>query len=559
VLRIDLVTDMDLLRKAALLLEQENRKLIDQVITLRRKLLAAEGMSPEALQIQIQKLEQQLAQRDHALFGRSSEKRPRPETSSTSSSPSSESASESAGTIVNPSTTPDAASPDPASTDAASTDGKTRKDGKPARPGHGRKDQPSLAIEPVPHSLDEADCICPKCGDELKKWEGKFEESEEVHVVERRFVILKHKREKSRCECGHIETALGPDKLVKNGRYSIDFAIHVALGKYLDHMPLERQVRGMARDGLNVDSQTLFDQLYLLTRRLLPAYQNLRTYVLSSPVVLVDETRWPLLSADGIEQPAPSKWHFWGIARLDAVYYKGYGSRGNDAAEDILNGFVGTLVSDHYKVYDSITLSMPDVRRAGCWTHSRRDFVEIEAFFPRECGQMIGMIGELYSLERGLPPGPEGDDARRVIRDTRSRQVIHRIRAWCLETSVRPGSGLETAIQSIARHWKALTLFLDDPRIPLDTNGVERGLRGPVVGRKNHYGSRSVRGVEVASILYSFIETAKLVGVDPRAYLGYAVRAAIRGDPIPLPHEFRKILETQRLAESISNGESPAK
>jgi hypothetical protein len=85
--------------------------------------------------------------------------------------------------------------------------------------------------------------------------------------------------------------------------------------------------------------------------------------------------------------------------------------------------------------------------------------------------------------------------------------------------------------------WDGLRVFLDDPYVELDNNRTERSLRGVVVGRKNHYGSRSRRGTEVAALLYSLIESAKLAEVEPRAYLRVAVDAALSGETIPLPHE----------------------
>ena len=100
-----------------------------------------------------------------------------------------------------------------------------------------------------------------------------------------------------------------------------------------------------------------------------------------------------------------------------------------------------------------------------------------------------------------------------------------------------PGSSLDKAIQYMAGLWSGLTRFLEDPRIPLDNNHTERAERGVVVGRKNHYGSRSKRGTEVAALFYSYVESAKLCGLDPKAYLRTAVMAALRGERIALPHE----------------------
>jgi transposase len=534
VFRLATEKDPELVRRAALLLEQENRKLIEKVVELQRALLAAQGKAPEALQLELARLEQQLAQRTHDLFGRSSEKRPAPESEG-------ESGDESGATPKD-------------------GDTRRRRDGKPARPGHGPHAQPALPRATTVHTLDAPDCVCPKCGDPLAVWDGQFETSEQVDVLERRFVLRTHQRQKHRCRCGHIETALGPDTVVDGGRYSIDFAVEVASDKYLDHAPLERQVRAMARQGLVVEAQTLFDQLWWLTRPLVTAYERLHTYVLSAPVVLADETRWPLLGSDGVEQAPPSRWYLWAVARADAVFYKVYDTRGQPAGADLLAGYRGVVVADGYAVYDALAKRAPGVKRAACWVHARREFVRIEAFFPVECGVILAKIGDLYALERGIPPGPDGDAARRVVRATRSREVLAGIQAWCLETKVLPGSGLADAIRYVASRWQELTRFVDDPQIPLDSNGVERALRGPVVGRKNHYGSRSLRGLEVAAILYTLLETAKLAGVDPKVYLRRAVAAGRRGERVPLPHELRELLEAERRAAGggVASGETPA-
>ncbi|MCE9668385.1 transposase [Myxococcus stipitatus] len=100
-----------------------------------------------------------------------------------------------------------------------------------------------------------------------------------------------------------------------------------------------------------------------------------------------------------------------------------------------------------------------------------------------------------------------------------------------------PESALGKAVAYMRGLWPGLTRFLEDGRIPLDTNGVERALRGVVLGRKNHYGSRSRRGTEVAALLYSLLESAKLCSVEPKAYLRMATLAALGGQAVPLPHD----------------------
>jgi len=126
---------------------------------------------------------------------------------------------------------------------------------------------------------------------------------------------------------------------------------------------------------------------------------------------------------------------------------------------------------------------------------------------------------------------------RAALRKERSRPILDRIQAWAMATAALPQGGLGKAITYMAGIWTGLTRFVDEPRIPLDNNAAERAERTPVIGRKNHYGSRSRRGTEVAALFYTLLESAKLAGVEPKMYLRRAVTAALAGQVILLPHE----------------------
>ena len=129
------------------------------------------------------------------------------------------------------------------------------------------------------------------------------------------------------------------------------------------------------------------------------------------------------------------------------------------------------------------------------------------------------------------------DDDRACARAECSREPLKSIHAWALGQRALPQSPLGKAIRYMGDLWPGLVRFVDDPRLALDNNATERALRGIVLGRKNHYGSRSERGTEVAALFYSLIESAKLAGVEPDAYLRAAAHAAVRQQPVPLPHE----------------------
>jgi len=489
-LRLDNEKDIEVVRQAALILERENQRLVQRNVELTRRLLQAEGRDPAELQMEIARLEAQLATARKRLFGDSSEKRSRPATRE-----------------------------------------------RDPQTGHGPREQKQLEVVEEIHVLDEPDRACPSCGEPLAEMAGQYEESEEIDVIERRFVLRKHRRQKYRCRCGGcIETALGPLKLQAGGRYSIDFAIAVAIAKYLDHQPLERQVRTMAREGLVTDSQTLWDQIDRLAKLLGSAHEALHVYVLTNAVLGADETRWRMLDPKGRDAGVAKNWQVWALAAPKAVVYRIEDSRGADAARKVFRDFKGVAMTDGYGVYEALAKKVEGFVIAHCWAHVRRKFIEAEPAFP-EAKVAIDLIAELYAIEKLCPTGPPGDELRRQLRNERSRDLVRRIQAWALDTRTLPQSALGQAIAYMGGVWKGLVRFLDDPRVPIDNNGCERALRGVVVGRKNHYGSKSKRGTEVAAIFYSLIESAKLVGVDPAAYLRAAALAAVRGDQVPVPHE----------------------
>jgi len=169
--------------------------------------------------------------------------------------------------------------------------------------------------------------------------------------------------------------------------------------------------------------------------------------------------------------------------------------------------------------------------------HVRRKFVEIEEAFPTPAREILDLIGELYAVEALCPAGRAGDDMRLALRQEQSRPIVKRIEQWALDTRALPQGGLGKAVAYMGGMWPGLLVFLDDPAVPVDNNATERALRGVVLGRKNHYGSRSQRGTEVAALFYSLIESAKLVGLGPHTYLRTAAYSGLRGTVPPLPHE----------------------
>lgn len=392
------------------------------------------------------------------------------------------------------------------------------KPSKPTRRGHGPTPQPQLPEIVEDYKLSPKECNCEICGGTLKEMEGQFEETEEISVIERRYVKKIIRRQKYRCTCNsNIKTAPQPARLVPGGRYSLDFAIHVAVNKYLDHAPLERQVRMMERQGLSVTSQTLWDQLYALSCVVRPTYDAYGRLVLEEPVVHADETRWPLLNGSKTASTA------WTRTTPQIAHYTILGSKSAKAGHLLFSGYQGIVVCDGYAVYPKLARAGPGMRLANCWFHAQRKFREAADNNPLACRRILDLIGQLYAVEKRFPgpfPGNEAIQAQRLqARQEESKTILAEIRRWA-ETEVGlPRSDLGRAVRYMLKRWDALTLFVENPLVPLDNNAAERSLRGPVVGRKNHYGSKTKQGTVVTAILYTILETAKLHGIDPGSYL----------------------------------------
>ena len=478
----------------ALLLHRENQHLHERIKNLTIRCAQLEGKDAAALQLEIEQLQEMLARRERTIFGASSEKRPK---------------------------------------------SASKQELEPApKVGHGPTEQPQLPV--IEETLELAPCerVCPACEGTLEEMGDQADESEEITVVKRHFVLVQRRRQKYRCRCnGAVVTTPAPPKLIPGGRYSPEFAVEVAVGKYLDHSPLERQSRTMAREGLVVTSQTLWDQIEALARVLEPSYQALHGEVLSAPVVHADETHWRLMTRQG-----SSKWWVWSVANRQAVFYRLCGTRSEKAARAILSGYAGVVMCDGYAAYKTLAKSEarvnsragPQMQLAHCWAHVRRKFIEAEPNYPVPCAEALDLIGELFEIERKVPrvEFPESPDVlalRQQLRTERSKPLVEKLQAWAQEMRPKalPRSGLGKALNYLLGHLDGLKLFVKNPQIPLDNNLAERELRGVVLGRKNHYGSRSKRGTEVAALFYSLLETAKLTGEEPRAYLLRATRAAL--------------------------------
>jgi len=195
---------------------------------------------------------------------------------------------------------------------------RAKKKAKGEQRGHGPTEQSSLPRVPLRCELGETERECPSCHGTLKPLAGQASRSEMIDVVELKYQLVEVERQKYVCACGGaVETAPGPERAVDGGRYSLRFAIKVAFDKYVAHLPLERQASLMAYHGLNVTSQTLWDQCSAVTELLAPTYDALFAMLRASPVVGVDQTGWP-----DLEDTSLPPWQMWCVTAPGLVYHR---------------------------------------------------------------------------------------------------------------------------------------------------------------------------------------------------------------------------------------------
>ena len=293
---------------------------------------------------------------------------------------------------------------------------------------------------------------------------------------------------------------------------------------------------------LPIADAQLWQQAELLARTLESTYDALGDYVADSELIHADETPWRML------KKGSKKWWAWTFSNYDSVYICIDPSRGHQVPLKVLEGSKGLLVVDAHGAYKKLVTLHPDLKLSLCWSHARRKFIEAEAAYP-QASEAIALMRKLFAIEAKLPDfrfieaKTQRESALEEIRTTRNREsrpLAETLQAWMREQSCLPKSKLGIAIRYALSNWQGLSVFLDEPRAPMTNNQAERSIRPAVIGRKNHYGSKSRRGTEVAALFYSLIGTCRMLKIDPSAYLLAAATCAIETPgAVLLPHEYR--------------------
>jgi transposase len=354
------------------------------------------------------------------------------------------------------------------------------------------------------------------------------ETSQRLDVVPAQFRVIVTHRPKYACRACEqaVVQAPAPERLIKGGLPTEAMVAYVLVAKYAWHLPLYRQSQMLLAQGLDIKRAILAFWGGYAAAELKPIWLRLRELILTAGKIAVDETVAPVLDPG---RGRVKQGYFWAIARDDrpwggtdppAIAYSYAPGRGAVHALKLLDHYCGVVQCDGYAAYKTIA-AVPGERitLAFCWAHLRRKFFDIaKGGNAPIASEALERIAALYVIEKTIRG--QGADARRAVRQERSKPLVVALKAW-LELQLVQVSGkapIADAIRYALHHWDGLVRFLNDGRIELDTNAVERGIRPLVLNRKNALFAGHDEGAENWACIASLIETCKLTGVDPQAY-----------------------------------------
>ncbi|MBG13808.1 MAG: IS66 family transposase [Alcanivorax sp.] len=375
---------------------------------------------------------------------------------------------------------------------------------------------PQLPRTLIHHEPEHTQC---RCGCALKRIGEDV--SEKLDYVPGEFTVERHIRGKWACEqCETLIQAPVPAQVIDKGLPTAGLLAQVLVAKYADHLPLYRQERIFGRAGLAIPRSTLAEWVGTCGVRLQPLVDALRATLLAQPVLHADETPVAMLAPGKKKTHRAYVWAYCStpFADLKATVYDFAPGRAGEHARAFLGDWRGKLVCDDYAGYKAGFGE--GITEIGCLAHARRKFHDLHVANKSElAAQALEYIGALYGIERGLKDLPDQD--RQRLRHEQARPIADALHRWMIaqRQKVPDGSGTAKALDYSLKRWAALTRYLDDGAVPIDNNRVENQIRPWALGRNNWLFAGSLRSGQRAAAVMSLIQSAKLNGHDPYAYL----------------------------------------
>jgi transposase len=403
-----------------------------------------------------------------------------------------------------------------------------------ARPRKTNRGSLPTHLERIEQIVDIEDKACPCCGGALHQIGEDV--AERLDVVPTTFRVLVTRRPRYGCRSceGAVVQAPAPARIVEGGIPTEALIAQVLVSKYADHLPLYRQAQIYARQGIQLDRSTLADWVGRAAWYLRPLRDRILDELRRSERLFADETTAPVLDPGRGRTKTGQLWAYarddrpWGGGDPPMVAYVYVGDRKSERAEAHLGDFAGILQVDGYGGYTALAKRRQGIHLAFCWAHVRRKFYELADTSP-VATEVLRRIALLYAIEgevRGLSA-----EQRRDARGERSRVIVGDLRKYleAKNSQVSAKSKLGEAIRYALTRWDGLSRFLDDGRIDLDSNAVERSIRPLALNRKNALFAGSDEGGDNWAVIATLIENCKLSGINPHTWLTKTLSSLANG------------------------------
>ena len=402
--------------------------------------------------------------------------------------------------------------------------------------------------EPLPAHLPRDETVhaapdvdgCSACGGTMSKLGEDV--TEVLEYVPGRFRVVRHVRPKLACgRCDAISQAPAPSLPIPRGRAGPNLLAHVVVSKFADHLPLYRQSRIYAREGVSLGRSTLADWLGQVSWLLQPLVDRIADHVMASPKLHADDTPVPVL-APGTGKTATGRlWVYlrdnrrWRPSDKPAALFRYSPDRKGEHPREHLKAFAGFLQADAYAGFERLYAldRQPGlITPVACWAHARRKLHDVYKADPYSVAmEGLIIIGELYDVERGIMRDP-ADDRRKARKLSRLRALDFFAWADGVLAQISARSPLAEALRYAVKLKPQLLAYTENGRLEIDNNLAENALRGIAVGRKNWLFAGADCGGERAAAMYSLLETAKLNDVNPQTWLADVLDRIGKGHPI---------------------------
>lgn len=391
-------------------------------------------------------------------------------------------------------------------------------------------------LERIEQVVDIDDKACPCCGGALHQIGEDV--AERLDVVPTTFRVLVTRRPRYGCRSceSAVVQAPAPARIVEGGIPTEALIAQVLVAKYADHLPLYRQAQIYARQGIHLDRSTLADWVGRAAWYLRPLRDHILERLRRSERLFADETTAPVLDPGRGRTKTGQLWAYarddrpWGDGDPPMVAYIYAADRKGERAETHLGDFAGILQVDGYGGYAALAKRRQQIQLAFCWSHVRRKFYELAGTSP-VATEVLRRIAMLYAIEdevRGTSA-----EQRRSVRDERSRIILDDLRQYldARNRQVSAKAKLGEAIRYALTRWEGLSRFLDDGRVDLDSNAVERSIRPLALNRKNALFAGSDEGGDNWAVIATLIENCKLCGINPHAWMTETLAKLAAGHP----------------------------